>query len=46
MIATNKTRKSAFKKKTKKGAVKVKVVKFASEFYAQYGDMMSKLSHE
>jgi hypothetical protein len=45
-ISSNTPRKIPFKKKDKKAAQKAKVVKFASAFYARYGSMMSKLSHE
>jgi|GEM_PF-3245406 len=46
LLNSGKIRKPVFKRKTKKEAVKVRVEKFASSFYAKYGEMMSKLSHE
>jgi|GEM_PF-5756479 len=42
----NKPRKQLFKKKKGKQNTKAKVTSFAASFYAQYGEMMSKLSHE
>jgi hypothetical protein len=42
----HKRRKSLFKKRNKRTTEKAKIEKFASSFYAQYGEMMSKLSHE
>lgn len=41
-----KPRKTLFKKRDKKTIAKAKVTKFASSFYAQYGEVMSRLSHE
>lgn len=45
-ISANTARKNSLKKRDKKAAQKAKIVRFASSFYARYGEMMSKLSHE
>jgi hypothetical protein len=42
----NVSKKKLFKKRDKRAAVKTKVDRFASSFYAQYGEIMSRLSHE